>query len=591
MTNGALFEAFVSSSPYPVFAKDEAHRWVYGNDAFRAIAGEEDFVGEGDSLLVHPACLDRIREAERRVLAGNESLDEETLVNGTVLLTVRRAITLPTGAVLIAGIVISILDFAAPEASLARETIRQHELLVARARQADVERTRSLEQRMELARMTESAATQAAHTDPATGLRNRIGFDRDLSSALEAPTAPDSILCLAYLDLDRFKFINDSYGHKVGDTILRALGKRLVTWPGLRSAGRMGGDEFAILFEHPRVAPHVLVEHISVQRNRIFRSARVGDKLIPVSGSIGLSVYGLDAEDAESLLLNADTALMEAKKLGREQVRLFDAALALRTFRRLTLERDLRRAISRGDIYPVFQPIIDAKSRRIVGAEVLARWGHPALGAIPAQEFISIAEECGLISALDFSIIRKACEPVRNWLSANQLEFVCFNASALEIVRPEYASEVLKLVRRSGISPQKVCIEIVESSIIHDISRARVNIQTLKDQGVRIALDDYGTGYSNLRALLDLPIDRIKIDRSIVQDAVSDERARKLVYSVTQLARVFDAELVAEGIEEESQAVHLERLRCQYLQGHLFGAPMESDAFERLLRRRKVAAA
>lgn len=591
MTDQALFEAFINSSPYPVFAKDDAHRWIYANIAFKALAGEVDLVGEDDSLVTHPSCIDRIREAERRVLAGADSLDEETLITGTVLLTVRRPVTLPSGRVIIAGIVLSILDVADTAAGQARESIRKYEAIVARARQPDIERVRTLEERLELARQSESAATKAAHTDPATGLRNRIGFDLDLSAALNNPLAPDRILCVGYLDLDRFKFINDSYGHKIGDTILRAVAKRLVSWPGVRSVGRMGGDEFAILFEHPRVAPHVLVEHISVQRNRIFRSARVHGKLIPVSGSIGLSVHGLDAEDAESLLLNADTALIEAKKLGREQVRLFDAALALRTFRRLTLERDLRKAIAKGDIYPVYQPIVDARTRNIIGAEVLARWSHRALGRIPAQEFISMAVECGLISALDFGLMRKACETFRTIILNGHLDFISFNASALEIVRPGYADEFLGLIRRSGIPAQKVCIEIVESSIIHDLGRARMNIEALKDQGVRIALDDYGTGYSNLRALLDLPIDRIKIDRSIVEDAVEDERARKLIVSVAQLAQVFDAELIAEGVEDETQAAYLEGMNCDYLQGHLFGAAMDASKFQALIAKRRCTAA
>ena len=591
MMDQAFLEAFINSSPYPVFAKDDAHRWIYANIAFKALAGEVDLIGEDDSLVTHPSCLDRIRDAERRVIAGADSLDEETLITGTVLLTVRRQIILPSGRRIIAGIVLSDLDVADTASSQAKESIRKYEAVVATARQPDSDRLRSLEERLELARQSESAATKAAHTDPATGLRNRIGFDLDLGAALNAPLPPDRILCVGYLDLDRFKFINDSYGHKAGDAILRAVSRRLVSWPGVRSVGRMGGDEFAILFEHPRVAPHVLVEHISVQRNRIFRSARVHGKLIPVSGSIGLSVHGLDAEDAETLLLNADTALIEAKKLGREQVRLFDAALALRTFRRLTLERDLRKAIAKGHIYPVYQPIVDARTRNIIGAEVLARWSHPALGRIPAQEFISIAVECGLISALDFGIVRKACETFRNIVLSGPLDFISFNASALEIVRAGYADEFLSLIRRSGIPAQKICIEIVESSIIHDLGRARMNIQALKDQGIRIALDDYGTGYSNLRALLDLPIDRIKIDRSIVEDAVHDERARKLIVSVAQLAQVFDAELIAEGVEDETQAAYLEGMHCEYLQGHLFGAAMEAGKFEALIAKRRRTAA
>ncbi|ABI75648.1 putative diguanylate cyclase [Hyphomonas neptunium ATCC 15444] len=591
MTDRALFEAFINASPYPVFAKDASHRWVYGNSAFEMIAGEMNFVGEKDSLLVHPVCIDRIREVERKVLAGEDSLDEETLITGAVLLTIRRPLRLPSGETLIAGIIISIIHAPDVASSGSKASLRRHELAIADVRKVDTERTRWLEQRLELVEQAETAATKAARTDPATGLRNRMGFDLDLATVAEEPLPPDKILCLAFLDLDRFKFINDSFGHKAGDTVLKSVAKRLITWPGVRSLARMGGDEFAILFDHPRVAPHVLVENISLMRQRIFRAVRVGDKLIQVSGSVGLSVHGLDADDLESLKLNADTALIEAKHLGREQVKLFDAGLALRTYRRHTLERDLRQAIARNQIVPAFQPIVNAKTRAIEGVEVLARWNHPQLGPIPAQEFITIATECGLISALDLSIVRRACGPVRNWLSDNRLRFVSFNASSLEIVRPGYAAEILSLIRRCGVQAEKVCIELVESAIIHDIDRARANICILKDRGVKIALDDYGTGYSNLRALLDLPIDRIKIDRSIIGDIGDDERAMKLVLSVVQLAKLFNAELIAEGIEDETQATYLEGMNCEFLQGFHFSPAVDAQQFDLLLTRQTSRAA
>lgn len=591
MTDRALFEAFIDASPYPVFVKDADHCWVYGNSAFEMITGEKDFIGEKDSLLVHPVCIDRIREIERKVLAGQESLDEETLITGAVLLTMRRSLLLPSGETVITGVVISIIHAPDVTSAESKDTMKRHEIAVSRVRKADTERTRWLEQRLELVEQAESAATKAARTDPATGLRNRMGFDLDFATVAKETLPPDKILCLAFLDLDRFKFINDSFGHKAGDTVLSSIAKRLINWPGVRSLARMGGDEFAILFDHPRVAPHVLVENISLMRQRIFRAVRVDDKLIPVSGSVGISVYGLDADDLESLKLNADTALIEAKRLGREQVKLFDAGLALRTYRRHTLERDLRQAIARNQIVPAYQPIVNAKTRMIEGVEVLARWNHPQLGPIPAQEFITIATECGLISALDMGIVRRACVPVKNWLSSNRLRFVSFNASSLEIVRPGYADEILSLIRRSGLHTEKVCIELVESAIIHDIDRARANICILKDRGIKIALDDYGTGYSNLRALLDLPIDRIKIDRSIVSDISEDERAMKLMLSVVQLAKIFNAQLIAEGIEDETQAGILEQMDCEYLQGFHFSPAVDAQQFDELLTRRSSHAA
>lgn len=591
MTGRAFFEAFINASPYPVFAKDASHRWIYGNHGFEMMVGDKNFVGEMDSLLLHPVCIDRIREVERKVLAGQDSLDEETLITGAVLLTVRRPLVLPSGETVIAGVVISIIHAPDTASAGSKDSLRRHELAVANFRKADTERTRWLEQRLELVEQAETAATKAARTDPATGLRNRMGFDLDMQAVMEEPLPPDKILCLAFLDLDRFKFINDSYGHKAGDTVLSSIAKRLISWPGVRSLARMGGDEFAILFDHPKVAPHVLVENISLMRQRIFRPVRVDDKLIPVSGSVGLSVFELDANDISSLKLNADTALIEAKRLGREQVKLFDAGLALRTFRRHTLERDLRQAIARNQIVPAYQPIVNARTRRIEGVEVLARWTHPQLGNIPTQEFITIATDCGLISALDLGIVRRACGPVRDWLTTGRLRFVCFNASSLEIVRPGYAAEILNLIRRCGVRAEKVCIELVESAIIHDIDRARDNICALKNRGVKIALDDYGTGYSNLRALLDLPIDRIKIDRSIIGDVGEDERATKLVLSVVQLAKLFNAELIAEGIEDETQAAYLEGMNCEYLQGFHFSPAIDAQQFDQLLAQQKSRAA
>lgn len=591
MTEADLLEAFSCASPYPIYARDAQHRWIFANTAFRALTEcVEVPPGVPDSLL-HPDCLERILRAERRVLEGGDSLDEEVLLNGVELLTLRHPLTLASGEMVIVGCVISVLKATEQLSFTAQEAIERLETTLAPIRQMEMDRTRMLEQKLEMAELAGSAAAQAARTDPATGLRNRIGFDDDLAMYTSGPISPDSFVCLAYLDLDRFKFINDSFGHKAGDAVLRTVARRLLAWPEVRSLARMGGDEFAILFEHPRVAPHVLSGSIGQLRKRLFRPARFGDKLISVSGSIGLSVYGLDADSPEQMKLHADSALIEAKRLGREQVMLFDAGLAIRTHRRNTLEGDLHRAVQKGLITPVFQPIVDACTRQIVGAEVLARWNHPALGPIPPEEFISIATDCGLISTLDLSLMRRACALARGWLTNGLLSFVSFNSSGLEIVRPGYAEEVLKLLKRAGVRPDKVCIEIVESAIIHDLDRALVNIRMLKDQGAMIALDDYGTGYSNLRALLDLPVDRIKIDRSLISAIGSDDRAMKLIVSLSQLAGVVGAALIAEGVEDDAQAAFLEGMGCRFLQGYRFGVPAEAPELEVLLNARRTQAA
>jgi len=549
LVDRAVLQAFADHAPVALLAVSPSGRVVYANRALEELTGKSWAPGE--------------REPD---LAGGKLVSTQIicLEDGSVLrLYAPGAFTLDA------------IEALAPGASLS-------------GLQAG---SKSLEAQLKLAETRRREAVEAARRDPATGLRNRIGLDADLDAAMSRPLPAEESLCLLFLDLDHFKQINDTFGHPTGDKVLRAVARRFRAIGCVESAARIGGDEFALLVRRSAASGPELAAGIGQIAHRVFASVRIDGRAISVGGSVGVSVFGRDAFDAEALKLHADTALIEAKRLGRDRVKVFDRDLALRSERRRLLERDLRRAIPSQALEAYFQPILPLRGQSGCGAEVLARWRHPVLGPVGPDEFVTIASEAGFVAELDFCVMRAACAKARPWIRSGALAFLSFNVSPLEIVRPGHAESFLEILETYGIPANRVCVEIVETAIIRDLKRATAALTKLKAAGVSIALDDYGTGYSNLRALLDLPIDKIKIDSSLVAEVADDERAMRLVLSLVQLARVFKADLVAEGIENKAQAAMIASMGCHYVQGYHICEPLGAQAFHEWIgTRRKVAA-
>ncbi|WP_018148769.1 putative bifunctional diguanylate cyclase/phosphodiesterase [Henriciella marina] len=433
-------------------------------------------------------------------------------------------------------------------------------------------------------------ALRLAHTDYPTGLKNRIGLDEDIQKEIAREGAESANLFLVTVDLDDFKQVNDTYGHHTGDRLLRAIGRRLRAPADVVSAARIGGDEFAILVRSAAPAGEAFLAGLETLHARIWRPVTIGGTALTLSGSAGVARLSLRSGTAVTALRNADAALLEAKEAGKNQVRLFDKALAARRRRRKILETDLAFAIRRQEIAAAYQPVISARGENFNGVEVLARWEHPEFGRIAPDEFIDLAGRAGALTDLDLGVVRRACRELGPLFASRQLQFVSFNISPQEISRRDHVLAFIDILKGSSIPLERTCVEITETDIITDFEAARTAIQDLKAEGVTIALDDYGTGYSNLRALLDLPIDVIKIDRSLIADVAKDKRSMQAVVSIVNLARVFNADLVAEGLESGDQIAVSQALGCKFLQGFGIARPMNSDQLLQWLLQNAVGA-
>jgi diguanylate cyclase (GGDEF)-like protein/PAS domain S-box-containing protein len=434
-------------------------------------------------------------------------------------------------------------------------------------------------------RIEERLLHDALH-DPLTGLSNRAFFVDRLRLALERVRRhPERPFAVLYLDLDRFKVINDSMGHDSGDRVLQALGTRLAR--GLRASdtlARLGGDEFAFLLEEveglgdaTRAAARLLRE--------VARPLTVEGQEVFVSGSIGIAMGGPAYTRAEELLRDADIAMYRAKGGGRGRHQVFDPSMHERAVELLRLENDLRRALTTGGMQLHYQPIFSLETGRPVAVEALARWPHEGRGLVSPDDFIALAEETGLILPLGQWSLREACRQLRRWRRARGADslLLTVNLSARHFSHDTLPTEVATALAEAGLDGSALALEITERSIIEDTARASAVVGALKKLGVRLYIDDFGTGYSSLSSLHRFPIDGLKIDRSFVAGLGAGGDADEIVRTVLLLARSLGMEAIAEGVETSQQLVRLRELGCRLAQGHLLARPLPAEAIEELL--------
>ncbi|WP_395671033.1 putative bifunctional diguanylate cyclase/phosphodiesterase [Phenylobacterium sp.] len=431
------------------------------------------------------------------------------------------------------------------------------------------------------ARVAELEAERAqtlrlARTDSLTGLLNRGAFTAALAERLAAARARAETVALFVIDLDRFKHLNDTLGHQAGDLLLAEIGARLD-----RSAkagdltARLGGDEFA-----------VVTSGADVQRQAEALAAALGQphsiygRAVAPGASIGVAVFPTDAADAADLQRFADMALYRVKTGGGRRWSVFDAELRAESERRRTLEAELRRAIPAGEIEPWFQPVVEAADGRIVGVEVLARWRHPEQGLLSPAAFVPMAEELGLIGRIDEAVFEAACARAAPWVKRGLIELVSCNVSPRDLVDPGFSRKLIGRLAQTDLPASALTVEITETFLLQDLGLARRHIERLAAKGVQIALDDFGTGYSNLRALMHLPIQTVKLDRSLIADVARNPRVSRLVGSMLHTARALGVSIVAEGVEDEGQALFLRAAGCDRMQGYLFARPMPAEAME-----------
>lgn len=415
-----------------------------------------------------------------------------------------------------------------------------------------------------------------AHHDQLTRLPNRASFYDRLDREIDQHRLTGRSLAVLCLDLDRFKEVNDLFGHATGDAVLEAVASCVtsVLKEGQMMA-RLGGDEFAIIVPDLSDAAQAgrLAEDILEAMQRDNQGA---NEAVPLAASLGIAIFPADAADRTSLLSHADTALYRAKTDGRGTYRFFEASMEVQVRDRRLLEHDLRSAVARGEMRLVYQPQTQIDTLKIIGFEALLRWDHPERGKIPPSVFIPIAEDSSTILQLGEWVLREACREAAHW---DRSLSVAVNVSAMQLHSPNFASLVQEILFATELSPQRLELEVTETALIRDLTRALTTLRQLKALGVRIAMDDFGTGYSSLANLRAFPFDKLKIDKSFINAVDHNDQSAAIVRAVLGLGRGLDLPVIAEGVETPAELQFLTAESCEQAQGYLLGRPEPIEVF------------
>jgi diguanylate cyclase (GGDEF)-like protein/PAS domain S-box-containing protein len=422
-----------------------------------------------------------------------------------------------------------------------------------------------------------------AYHDLLTGLPNRLLFKDHLALAIAQAKRGGELLAVMFLDLDRFKSVNDSLGHVIGDQLLQHVAARLSSC--VREGdtlARFGGDEFTLLL--PRVSDREAVANTARKILALLQKPFfLAGQEICTGASVGIAVYPEDGDHMDALIKSADIAMYEVKATGRDNYAFFSASRDGLYSRRLSFENELRAALVEGQLVLHYQPLVDAAAGRIRGVEALVRWNHPTRGTLQPGDFIAFAEETGLIGALGQWVLRTACADAAGWQRGGRRLGVSVNLSAQQIDQEDFVPMVTGILAEAGLDPTLLTLEITETVLVRDVERNVARLHALNRLGVRLAIDDFGTGYSSIGYLRSLPIDAIKIDRSFVQDVAHHPENASIVRALILIARGLHLNLIAEGVETSEQLDFLRANDCTECQGFLFGAAVPADDITRLL--------
>jgi diguanylate cyclase (GGDEF)-like protein len=426
----------------------------------------------------------------------------------------------------------------------------------------------------------ERALLQQAYYDPLTGLPNRQLFRDRLEQEVARARHTGGSVALLFIDLDRFKNVNDSLGHGAGDELLKVVARRLAAIAGdARTLARLGGDEFTVIA--PVASAHAAGALAAQMLDSVKAPITMQDMQCVVQASIGVAVFPQDGDSAETLVRNADTAMYRAKSAGRGVVVFFEERMNAQAVRRMRLEQRLRVALEQGGLEQHYQLKVHANDGSLAGYEALARWNDPELGLISPAEFIAAAEECGLVAKLDRWSLRAACRTVRRWLDMNlEVGHVAVNVSLRHLRDDTFFEFVEACLREYQLPAHTIELEITESTLADQPEEVSRVLQRIRALGVRIAIDDFGTGYSSMAVLQKMPIDILKIDRAFVIHCAEDDNAAALLEAMINVARGLRKEVVAEGVETPAQAAMLRALGCHFLQGFLFARPATAAQVE-----------
>jgi diguanylate cyclase (GGDEF)-like protein/PAS domain S-box-containing protein len=427
--------------------------------------------------------------------------------------------------------------------------------------------------------------THSAQHDVVTNLPNRLLLNDRITQSIAMARRRDRPIAVIFLDLDHFKYINDSLGHAIGDELLQSISKRLLT--GVRASdtvSRQGGDEFVILLSEiaypedaARSAGKLLLSLVAPHS--------IGGKDLRIDGSIGISVYPEDGEDAETLIKNADMAMYHAKESGRNNFQFFKPAMNLKVVERQSLEGSLRCALERQEFLLHYQPKVDLITGEITGVEALIRWQRTDRSLVPPSEFVPIAEDCGLIIQIGRWVLRETCRQAREWQDAGlPFKRVSVNVSAIEFRDKDFVEGVRTILSETGLEARYLDLELTEGVLMEDVESSAAVLRKLKTIGVHLAVDDFGTGYSSLSYLQEFPIDVLKIDKSFVHRITGDPYDSAIVSSIIDMGKNLKQLVIAEGIETQEQLAFLQAQHCAEGQGYLFSRPLAAAQFAHLLQ-------
>ncbi len=526
-------KAAMDNLPIAVVLVDLDGRLLYENNAFRILHGRDTSWVTDHETFAELAQSGRLSDWTQDPIAYFERLKRKLLADG----------------------------FAEIEIEIGGKIIAVHDILL------DGQYILSTQQDITARVKAEQRVSYLAHHDPLTDLPNRTHFSARLDSLIEESRVTRRRFGIMSFDVDRFKDINDLYGHNAGDIVLTELARRLKHALGPQDlAARLGGDEFTVISvgDGQPEAITRLAENLSQSMEQ---EIEVDGRSLRVGLSIGIAMFPQDGDDAVTLLTNADAALYRAKAEGRGRFCAFNAGMDRRMHDRRVLQQDLRHAIKRQELALHYQPQASV-SGEIFGFEALLRWYHPSRGLISPDQFVPLAEESGLIVEIGRWVLREACREAASW--PNRLK-IAINVSPIQFRQENLVSDVHTVLLQTGLSPDRLELEVTEGVLVQDFARALQILRGLKALGIQIAMDDFGTGYSSLSYLQAFPFDTIKIDKSFTAKLNADSSADEIVRAVIGLGRGLNIPIVAEGVETEEQRAFLEDAQCQHIQGYLIG--------------------
>jgi diguanylate cyclase (GGDEF)-like protein len=431
-----------------------------------------------------------------------------------------------------------------------------------------------------------------AYYDALTGLPNRTFLRDVLAKALAGARRRKEKIALLFLDLDRFKIINDSLGHSFGDLLLQEVAGRLKRWSREQdTVARVGGDEFLIMVTAVKSTADVAA---AAQRILHAMTAEfvIQDYRFSVSGSIGISIFPEHGTDGETLIKNADAAMYCAKDSGPNTFQFFTEDMNIQVVERLTLGNSLRQALDNGELSLVYQPQMETATGAMIGLEALLRWQHPELGLVLPDKFIRVAEATGLIVPIGDWVLRTACSQVRKWQDAGLLAVpVAVNVSAVQLRQSGFRAVIEKALHETGLDPQYLELELTESTLLSSAGVMFTALEELKTMGLKLAIDDFGTGYSSLSYLRQLPVSKLKIDSSFIHDVALSPDDAAITAAIISMAKSLNLKVIAEGVENEAQMSFLRAHQCDQIQGHYFSKPLTANEVAEKLAECSVHAA